>query len=210
MADISPFDLPSQISYYAAYHDNKINKAIHFIGVPLLLWSALVLLALIPFQVELPVKLDFLPYSEYLVANAAFFVAVVYSLYYIVLEPVAGSLATVCITSALISANAYAFNNERAWEIAALIQVVAWVSQFIGHGVFEGRRPTLIDNLIQALLLAPFFVFFELLFFFGYRPALQRQVHKFVADRLKKINSASSSSSSSSAAAAKRRSKSSQ
>lgn len=48
--------------------------------------------------------------------------------------------------------------------------------QFIGHGAFEKRAPALLDNLVQALLLAPFFVFMELLFIFGYRPELQKRI----------------------------------
>jgi len=45
-----------------------------------------------------------------------------------------------------------------------------------GHGVFEGRKPALFDNLAQSLLMAPFFVFLEVLFKFGYRPELQKRI----------------------------------
>jgi uncharacterized membrane protein YGL010W len=64
------------------------------------------------------------------------------------------------------------------------------VAQFIGHGVFEGRAPALLDNLVQALFQAPFFVWLEVLFMFGYRPelkarldtAIQKDVKKFQED----------------------------
>jgi len=55
------------------------------------------------------------------------------------------------------------------------------------HGFFEGRAPALLDNLVQALFLAPFFVWFEVLFFFGYRPELQRRLNKAVEVELSKL-----------------------
>ena len=42
--------------------------------------------------------------------------------------------------------------------------------------MFEGRAPALLDNLVQALFLAPFFVWMEILFSFGYRPGLKSRV----------------------------------
>jgi len=46
----------------------------------------------------------------------------------------------------------------------------SWSMQFFGHFVFEGRSPALFDNLFQSLYCAPFFVLFEVMFMFGYRP----------------------------------------
>ncbi|KAI8022755.1 Phenylalanine--tRNA ligase alpha subunit, cytoplasmic [Camellia lanceoleosa] len=40
--------------------------------------------------------------------------------------------------------------------------VVLLDRQFIGHGIFEKRAPALLDNLAQAFLMAPYFVFLEL------------------------------------------------
>jgi uncharacterized membrane protein YGL010W len=75
--------------------------------------------------------------------------------------------------------------NANAISIA--VEVLAWTAQFIGHGVYEGRSPALFDNLLQALVLAPFFVFMELLFAFGYRPELQKRVNDAVEKELKKF-----------------------
>lgn len=38
-----------------------------------------------------------------------------------------------------------------------------------GHYIFEGRKPALLDSLVQAFAVAPLFVFFELLFLLGGR-----------------------------------------
>lgn len=57
---------------------------------------------------------------------------------------------------------------------------MSWLFQFVGHGAFEKRAPALLDNLVQALLLAPLFVWMELLFFLGYRPELRSRLDKAV------------------------------
>ena len=47
------------------------------------------------------------------------------------------------------------------WKVALAIHVTAWILQFVGHGVFEGRAPALLDSLDQALITAPLFVLLE-------------------------------------------------
>ena len=71
--------------------------------------------------------------------------------------------------------------------IAGVLFVICWVAQFVGHGAFEGRAPALLDNVVQALIMAPFFVFLEVLFDFGYRPELQRRVEGQVQKMLKEL-----------------------
>jgi uncharacterized membrane protein YGL010W len=59
---------------------------------------------------------------------------------------------------------------------AIAIHIVSWVAQFIGHGKFEGRKPALMDNLVQALFLAPMFVWYEVLFTLGFYGGLKKEV----------------------------------
>lgn len=66
------------------------------------------------------------------------------------------------------------------------IHIVSWLAQFFGHGAFEGRAPALLDNIVQAVFLAPFFVWMEVLFKFGYRPELQKRVEKEVQKEIVK------------------------
>lgn len=73
-----------------------------------------------------------------------------------------------------------------SWSLG--IFVVSWIAQFIGHGAYEGRSPALLDNLFQALFLAPLFVFLEYLFMFGYRPELQRRVEAEVQKKIAQLN----------------------
>lgn len=72
-------------------------------------------------------------------------------------------------------------------QICIALQVVSWTAQFIGHGKFEGRAPALLDNLFQAIFLAPLFVWLELLFIVGYRPELKNRVDKAVRVEIAKF-----------------------
>lgn len=60
---------------------------------------------------------------------------------------------------------------------------MAWGIQFVGHGVWERKAPALKDNLVQALFLAPFFVWLECLFWGGYRKELKERVEKRSKER---------------------------
>ena len=60
--------------------------------------------------------------------------------------------------------------------------------QFIGHGKFEGRKPALLDNLVQALFLAPLFVWYEVLFKLGFYKNLKKEVDSAIAVEVAKLN----------------------
>jgi uncharacterized membrane protein YGL010W len=90
------------------------------------------------------------------------------------LEPVAGTLiAPLLLGAAALGNRLIATYGMTVNYWFGGIHVVSWLLQFVGHGAFEGRAPALLDNLVQALLLAPLFVWMEILFFFGYRPELR-------------------------------------
>ena len=65
--------------------------------------------------------------------------------------------------------------------------MTAWILQFIGHGVFEGRAPALLDSLDQALLMAPLFVLLEVLFSMGYRREFHEKIMKQVEVNMKEF-----------------------
>lgn len=108
------------------------------------------------------------------------------------MEPVAGGMLAPLLLGGTAFANHLTSTygmTANYWAIG--IHISSWLAQFIGHGIYEGRAPALLDNLVQAIFLAPFFVWLEILFFFGYRPelksrldqAVQREVSKFKAGK---------------------------
>ena len=72
----------------------------------------------------------------------------------------------------------------RAARYAGVIHIFCWYMQLHpGHGVFEGRKPALLDSVLQAFLDAPLFVWYEVAFACGYDPSLKQQLDAAVEAR---------------------------
>jgi uncharacterized membrane protein YGL010W len=107
------------------------------------------------------------------------------------LEPVAGTALAVICLAGTAACNAIRQDNPGLTNKVALgVHIFSWIIQFVGHGVFERRAPALFDNLVQAIFLAPLFVWLEILFKLGYRPELRARVDKAVEAKLAKLNKA--------------------
>ncbi|KAJ1858568.1 hypothetical protein LPJ73_001888 [Coemansia sp. RSA 2703] len=183
------FDLKSEFAKYGEYHANKLNVAIHIIFVPTILWTILGMgvswgphdlfnypkpvsevLALIPGPNPLP--------------NITALGMLGYVIFYTILEPFAGLLAMPFIYTMLVTAQQFVLTTPNGMNICIGLFVFSWIIQFIGHGAFEKRAPALMDNIVQALVMAPFFVFLEVLFALGYRPSLHRELRSEVGVRI--------------------------
>lgn len=121
-------------------------------------------------------------------ANLGTIACLVYSTLYILMEPVAGGM----LAPILLGATAYANHltstyGMKANYIAIGVHVFSWIAQFVGHGIYEGRAPALLDNLVQAIFLAPLFVWLEILFAFGYRPELKARLEESVSKDIAKF-----------------------
>eukprot|EP01102_Stenamoeba_stenopodia_P017420 TRINITY_DN622_c0_g1_i1.p1 TRINITY_DN622_c0_g1~~TRINITY_DN622_c0_g1_i1.p1 ORF type:complete len:202 (+),score=30.67 TRINITY_DN622_c0_g1_i1:187-792(+) len=191
----SALDLRQQLSFYGSYHNNKWNKLIHVVFVPTIVWTLLVWLAAIgplesfPFvnnRSLLGQLLSNLPTTiqPLLVFNLGAVFITIYSLYYITLEPFAGFTASVLLVGLWLSANKFALVQANAVSFAVVLHIFSWTMQFIGHGVVEGRKPALLDSLLQSFVLAPLFVWFEVLFTFGYRPKLHAEIQQQISKNI--------------------------
>jgi len=188
------FNVQHQLIFYGAYHHNKTNVRIHMFCVPVLLVTAQVFLARLP----LPAVLVDLraSWATLLSGSAGAYLArmswegvlfAVYQSYYFVLEPIAAMLYAPQLIASTFLANYMAYDVKAGLTIALVAHVVCWIAQFIGHGVYEKRAPALLDNLLGALVLAPFFVHLELLFSLGYNKTLNDQVDRGVLKEIGKI-----------------------
>ncbi len=120
--------------------------------------------------------------------NPGTIVGLLYTTLYILMEPVAGGILAPFLIAGTAFVNHLTITYgavANRWAIG--IQIATWTAQFIGHGVFEGRAPALLDNLLQALFLAPLFVWIEILFFFGYRPELKARLDKAINQEIAKF-----------------------
>lgn len=122
--------------------------------------------------------------------NLGTLASLTYSTLYLVLSPnIAGASITPFIIGAAALANKLItkYNNTKVNSIAVAIHIASWVLQFVGHGKYEGRKPALLDNLVQALFLAPLFVWYEILFKLGFYKGLQRDVEAAVEVEVAKL-----------------------
>ncbi|KAI4335978.1 hypothetical protein L6164_014562 [Bauhinia variegata] len=163
------FDLERHFAFYGAYHNNPINIVIHTLFVWPIFFSSLILLYFTPPLLKAPE----IGFNHGLIFNYGFLFALIYAVFYVVLDKKAGSLAALLILFCWVGASVVAskLGFSEAWKAVLAAQLLCWTGQFIGHGVFEKRAPALLDNLLQAFLMAPFFVLLEVLqTIFGYEP----------------------------------------
>ncbi|KAI1987678.1 hypothetical protein LOZ53_004196 [Ophidiomyces ophidiicola] len=184
-------DLEKQYLFYGAYHHNPVNIAIHIICVPVIMFCIFLWVASAGPLFFVPELLDFKCFPP----NAARIAGFSYASLYVVLEPIAGIL----LTPLLLGGTALVNYLNNSYGSAAVywslwIQAGAWIFQIVGHAIFERRSPAFVDNVVQALFLAPLFVWLEILFSFGYRPNLKARLDKAVNAELARLNSIKKSS----------------
>ncbi|WWD17978.1 hypothetical protein CI109_102424 [Kwoniella shandongensis] len=192
-------DVEEELAFYSSYHSNKINQIIHFFCIPQILWSWLLIAAHIPLPGTTPITI-----AKGLAIQPSLALAwmIVYEGYYLILDPVGGlTYLPVGLLSYLTAT--YLATSPPSWlpltnpaqpsaqPFAWSVFSFAWIAQFIGHGVFEHRSPALTENLVSALVLAPFFVHLEFLFaFFNYKPTLHKKIKNRAGLRIRDMNRA--------------------
>lgn len=155
-----------QLSTYKSVHLNPVNIKTHFVGVPLIIWSAFVMLNTIPITF---LKLD----NPTLVLNVAGLCAIGVLIYYFRLHASLAVGLSLFILPVLFSSY-YMAKMETAWVIALGVFVIGWVFQLIGHK-YEKAKPAFIDDLNQ-LLIGPFFLMAELYFMLGLEQDLNKEI----------------------------------
>ena len=136
---------------YAESHQNPNNEIIHWICVPLIVFSILGLVWSIPFP-----YLKFLGrYNGYF--NWASFLVALSVYYYYKLSPVLSYLMLLILFafSYLIIdlQNWHNTGGPALWQVSLVLFVLAWIGQFIGHKI-EGKKPSFLDDL-KFLLIGP-------------------------------------------------------
>ena len=121
--------------------------------------------------------------GEFLEANLAFCITLLYAVYYTWLD-VRGGLSWTFFVGAPVFLLACLFRESSgtgAWRPALAAHVLGWYMQLHpGHKIFEKRKPALLDGLVQSFATAPLFVWFEVIFFFGLRTPLKQEMQRRV------------------------------
>lgn len=163
--------LKHNFAFYTAYHRHPYNQLIHITTIPLIIWTIFIFLAYVPiFEPKSDLEKIFYPTPSLLLI-------VGYLILYYLVDSIAATCMALLIFLLYVAANAFRFFVPYAYLIAIVIHGVAWVLQFMGHGVFEGRKPALLDGLLQAFTMAPLFALMEGMFYCGYKPDLKNEIN---------------------------------
>lgn len=157
--------LPDVLASYGRYHRDARNRLTHYVGVPAIVYSVLIPLALFaPAIAGVRIGLD------RIIAAAAI-------LGYLYADLMIGSaLAVVLILLAAAAEATTMLAAAQACTVAAIVFVLGWALQLLGHRL-EGNRPALLDNLMQ-ILVAPLFLVAELGFALGLRKPLRSGIEE--------------------------------
>jgi uncharacterized membrane protein YGL010W len=139
--------LDTWLSEYAESHQHPVNQAIHHVCVPLIVFSLLGLLWLVPGGLHQQ-------YPSYL--NLATLLVIVALVYYFFLSILFAAGMLIASALMLLSIWWLFVTNAPLFEISVFIFILAWVGQFVGHRI-EGKKPSFFKD-IQFLLIGPLWV----------------------------------------------------
>lgn len=133
---------------YGVSHQHPINKRIHWLCVPLIMFSLLAILWDVPFP-EIGGESRLLNWASLLVVAAMLFYV------YLSLPLAVGMFAAASLM--LLAIAAYErLELGPVWQVAVVVFVVAWIGQFIGHKI-EGRKPSFFQDVV-FLLIGPLWI----------------------------------------------------
>ncbi len=144
---------------YAESHQNATNRLIHWVCVPLIVFSIIGLVTAIPFP-----QLNFLgKYNMYI--NWFSFVMAASIYYYTKLSPMLSYFMLfffgACYYFIVQLEYLEKAGGPALWQVSLGIFILAWLGQFIGHKI-EGKRPSFLNDL-RFLLIGPIWLISKIL-----------------------------------------------
>ncbi len=134
-------------SEYAESHQNSTNKTIHWICVPLIFWSILGFISLIPSP---HIFIEYFGMISIVSLVAIFLVTFFYF-------RLSWRIALIMVFIMLLMEHLVYFINiefqHKSWICFLSVFVLSWIGQFYGHKI-EGKKPSFLKDL-QFLLVGP-------------------------------------------------------
>lgn len=173
-------NLKEHLIFYKSYHTNETNVAIHLICIPIILTTAIAFLSNVTLAQNPYINLGNLLIGSF-------------SIFYILLDWKVGIPTTLFYGGFayafstyyhfVVTSPASYFSQADVFKFAIFLHIISWLAQFYGHKAHEHRAPALLDNLLQALVLAPYFVSFEVAFWMGLRTDIKEHMEKGAAEK---------------------------
>ncbi|HMU07566.1 MAG TPA: DUF962 domain-containing protein [Kaistella sp.] len=146
-------------SEYAESHQNSTNKTIHWICVPLIFWSILGFISLIPSP---HIFIEYFGMISIVSLVAIFLVTFFYF-------RLSWRIALIMVFIMLLMEHLVYFINiefqHKSWIFFLSVFVLSWIGQFYGHKI-EGKKPSFLKDL-QFLLVGPIWLLHFILKKFG-------------------------------------------
>tara|TARA_B110000444_G_scaffold261387_1_gene313107 strand:+ start:4587 stop:5054 length:468 start_codon:yes stop_codon:yes gene_type:complete len=138
-------DIQDWLDKYGESHQNKSNKHIHWICVPVIFFSLLALLS----QIHITLLETIIPYEF---SNLASLFVIFGMILYLKLSfPMFVGVGFFTFLCGI--AISFLNNTDYTLEISIVLFVLAWIGQFIGHQI-EGVKPSFFEDL-KFLLIGP-------------------------------------------------------
>jgi len=128
-------DIRASFADYASYHQTKGNKWFHRFGIPLIMLTALGMLARIGIVTIRNVRIDG---GMLLIALAV--------VYYLMLE------WRLAIPMLIVSIAFYLLGVWMPMWLNVALFILGWIFQFIGHSVYEHKQPAFFRNVVHLLI----------------------------------------------------------
>ena len=125
---------------YAAYHQTRGNKAFHRLGIPLIVLTLIGMLARVPLG---PI-------------DAAMLLIAASTIYYLVLD------WRLAIPMLAVSIGFWFLGRLMPMWLNAVLFVLGWIFQFVGHSVYEKKQPAFFRNFAH-LLVGPLWILNDLI-----------------------------------------------
>lgn len=164
------FNLRKSFVFYGSYHHEWRNQLVHVTFVPAIFTTALSFLC----RVKLTPSVDL-----------SHVVATFYAGSFICMEPCAGILYAPVIAGMQLLASRVCSKHVTA---SVAVHLIGWIIQVLAHKYFEGRAPAFLEDPLQAIHAAVFFVWLEVLYYLGYRPKERDELDALVVERIAKLD----------------------
>jgi uncharacterized membrane protein YGL010W len=155
-----------QAQRYACYHQNSTTLYSHMAGVPIIIFSLMILLGFV--KIVIP--------GVYQTSLACLATLAVLIYYFRLHWQLALALTPILIILLWLAHWFTRFGpTQTGLWVFIITFILGWGLQLYGHFV-EGKKPAFIDNFSQALI-APLFLTAELFFMAGYMQPLKNQIY---------------------------------
>ena len=127
---------------YGDSHRNPVNVTVHWFAVPLIFFSVVGLLASIPS-----------PWPGFFGGKAWVLVVLVAVWIFYVRRSVQLSFGMLAFSALCLAVAGWLEGHAPwpLWSICITVFIVAWIAQFIGHGV-EGKKPSFLRDLLFLMV----------------------------------------------------------